>query len=743
MMRHLRTMAIFLVLTILFYWKLILVRQYSLILGFEGTNQMYAWFQFLTTCIWKGVSPGWDPFTFSGHAFAGEMQTGAFYPLYRIFSLYPSKNGGISPNLYNEIFVLSHAAASLFMYALCRELRASSFASIVSGLVFSLGGILARLGDWPHLLESGLWLPLLVLCILKALRQSSVPKCAAWSIAAGLTMALSVLAGGLHFVIMQGIVALSVTIYYAAIPQFTALSTKRGGLIFGLCLLFALTGGAVQLLPSAEYSRLAYRFYGTGASIASERIPYSSIGDNITPQAAIALLFATPAGPVASGEFINPYAGVFPLLAAIIGCWANWRSHFVRYLAGLALLAYLYSWGSFSLLNGVAYALTPFIWMARESSRFMYLVDFSLAVLAAFGLDTLLRDPLSPAVAKAEHVLRWASIAAVAATIWPTVTGGAAMNAWVGLSLVLIIASWAVVRYVRTGHNPAWARILILILVLFDLNAFDWLPVSINERRAAGQDQLARLQSAHGAVDFLRSRPGPFRVEVAGEPRPNVGDYFGIETTWGAGVTVGADYLDMQNRQDLLNARYILRPAATPEGGWIYADANWKVYERTDAFPRAWILHRAQKVAGKEELIAKLNIHGADLRQIALFKEILPERLEPSAAGESERVAVSEPHQDQVAARVHATGRGLVVFSEMFYPGWQASVNGQPAKIWKVDGDLRALVVPRGDSTILMSYRPATLRWGAILSLCAFLGGGVFICCILWANRPASRPERI
>ena len=65
-------------------------------------------------------------------------------------------------------------------------------------------------------------------------------------------------------------------------------------------------------------------------------------------------------------------------------------------------------------------------------------------------------------------------------------------------------------------------------------------------------------------------------------------------------------------------------------------------------------------------------------------------------------------------------GRSLLVLSELYYPGWTASVNGKTQRIWKVDGALRGIVVPQGDSQVSLHYRPVSLYIGAALSVIAF-----------------------
>src|ERR1035441_9776714 len=82
--------------TVVFYWQLLLTRQFSLLTGAEDVNQAYSWFHFWITQLRRGAAPLWDPYTFAGHSFAGEMQTAAFYPLNLLLALFPFNNRGRS-----------------------------------------------------------------------------------------------------------------------------------------------------------------------------------------------------------------------------------------------------------------------------------------------------------------------------------------------------------------------------------------------------------------------------------------------------------------------------------------------------------------------------------------------------------------------------------------------------------------------------------------------------------------------
>ena len=59
---------------------------------------------------------------------------------------------------------------------------------------------------------------------------------------------------------------------------------------------------------------------------------------------------------------------------------------------------------------------------------------------------------------------------------------------------------------------------------------------------------------------------------------------------------------------------------------------------------------------------------------------------------------------------------GLLVLSEVYYPGWRATVDGQPTSIARVNYVLRGVSVPAGQHRVEIFYRPKTFTWGAVIS---------------------------
>jgi hypothetical protein len=396
------------------------------------------------------------------------------------------------------------------------------------------------------------------------------------------------------------------------------------------------------------------------------------------------------------------------------------------------VIAFLYSLGEFSAVHGLLRTLIPYLWMAREANRFMYLAEFALAILAAYGVEALLYGPADePAWRPLTRVLTWIAGACAVAQAIPALFEHPGINQWASLSILLVFASYGLYRFVIRGHSGPAVRFAMVALILFDLTTFNWTP----EPRT-GSDALERALSTRGAVNFLRSRPGKFRVQIASEDPPPIGDLYGVATTAGGmRATLLNEYLALlwNGRLDLLNPRYLLKPASASEPGDIYHDSKWKVYENPSAYPPAWVVHQVIVEPSPERLVRRLGSPEVDLHWQALLGASPEAALEPLVESASEDVKFRACGRNRLELTVRAQSRGLLVVSEIFYPGWRAAVNGKPTQIYEVDGALRGVVVPRGESRIVLRYSPWSFWLGASLTLAAF-GGTLLAVFLTWRN---------
>ena len=72
---------------------------------------------------------------------------------------------------------------------------------------------------------------------------------------------------------------------------------------------------------------------------------------------------------------------------------------------------------------------------------------------------------------------------------------------------------------------------------------------------------------------------------------------------------------------------------------------------------------------------------------------------------------------EQVRVRVSAQRPGLLVLDDAYAPGWEATVDGRPVPVSRVDYVLRGVPVPAGTHTVTFHYSPLSWRIGWVVSL--------------------------
>ncbi|MCF0159776.1 MAG: YfhO family protein, partial [Bacteroidaceae bacterium] len=108
------------------------------------------------------------------------------------------------------------------------------------------------------------------------------------------------------------------------------------------------------------------------------------------------------------------------------------------------------------------------------------------------------------------------------------------------------------------------------------------------------------------------------------------------------------------------------------------------------------------------------------------FKEALHDAPAVLPVDPAARVQLVEYRPNHLRYETESSTDGVVVFSEIYYPDWTATVDGQPAPIGRADYVLRAMQVPAGKHVIEMTFDPQSIRtteavaWAAMLVL---LGG--------------------
>ena len=129
------------------------------------------------------------------------------------------------------------------------------------------------------------------------------------------------------------------------------------------------------------------------------------------------------------------------------------------------------------------------------------------------------------------------------------------------------------------------------------------------------------------------------------------------------------------------------------------------------------VVQKAQQaVLIAEENIRKNNEEIEATGQLALRHEAVGDQKFKDILGEStpqdtlSRVVLKDYKPNCLTYDVESGKGGVVVFSEIYYPGWTATVDGEQAKLGRVDYVLRALNVSPGEHEVVLTFKPSSIR---------------------------------
>ena len=174
---------------------------------------------------------------------------------------------------------------------------------------------------------------------------------------------------------------------------------------------------------------------------------------------------------------------------------------------------------------------------------------------------------------------------------------------------------------------------------------------------------------------------------------------------------------------NMLNTRYFILPL---QGGQTVPIQN------PYAYGNAWFVDKLNYVNNANEEIAAVG--KIDLRHQAVADAKFKEQLGEAAVQDTASVVTITSYEpNRLTYDVNSGKGGVLVFSEIYYPGWEAKVDGQPVELGRVDYILRALNVQPGKHQVELSFFPKsvnlteTIAYIAYVLLILLVAAGVFL----------------
>ena len=173
---------------------------------------------------------------------------------------------------------------------------------------------------------------------------------------------------------------------------------------------------------------------------------------------------------------------------------------------------------------------------------------------------------------------------------------------------------------------------------------------------------------------------------------------------------------------NMLNTKYFILPL---QGGQSVPLENPYTYGN------AWLVDKVHYVSNANEELE--GIRGLNLRREAVadqqFKDVLGESIVQDSVG-LVRIKAYEPNK--LTYEVESDKGGVVVFSEIYYPGWTATVDGVEQELGRVNYVLRALQVKPGKHEVVLSFFPKSIDRTETIAYISYVVLLLIILLLVW-----------
>jgi hypothetical protein len=444
----------------------------------------------------------------------------------------------------------------------------------------------------------------------------------------------------------------------------------------------------------------------------------------------------------------SDYAGLIPLSLAVLGVAAAWRANLRWVVAGVFALALAFGpvtpWGS-------ALASLPVYGGFRNPLMWMHFFSLSLCIFAAVGWSIL-------ETGNCRRLMRAMGVALVAASVPLLVLGLKPDTAASFLAGKGFVQSHITAGRVKPGEiNPvvsgagyraaATASVSGAAMLAagaaanpFLAAGLPWLAVAADLWSAsAGYIRTAPLRSQEGldpVAGWLVERRGvdplPFRAATD--------EYFAVPNSrmkagiqWVSGYhSVGlgryallyeeARSSPSMNLLSLMNVRYIVS-ASGPQEGWnpeavigMPGGGSAMIYANNGALPRAFLVREAVSCPDFQSIMEVIRSPEWN-PGVMPTDSALPGGWRTGKLVTRGTIATPVYAREEQVAKVSLRGRGILVFSENWYPAWKAYVDGKRVHIIRAYGVMRALALDPGEHEVRMIYDSWLSKIGLWLTL--------------------------
>ena len=681
-----------------------------------------------------GRLPKWNPYNFSGTPLLANMQAAVFYPLNIIFWLTSFQTA------WAILVMLQPLLAGVFLYFYLRNFDLSSRASFLGALSFSFSGFFVAWLEWNTIGHVAAWFPLVLLAKEKLLKKISLP----WIVTLIFAESTLIFAGHAQtafYAISFSTVYLLVRILQKAHEQIHVNSKNYGRQLINKFLIglwpFILFGSiviivtSIQTLPSLQFILNSGRNFDLPDWHRPDWfLPWQHLVQFVAPD-----FFGNPTtgnywGVWNYGEFVG-YIALFPLLMAFFAVTAR-RDRKTLFFTVMLVFSML-------LALPTAFAKLPYelqipFLSTLQPSRIIFIIDFCLSVLAAFGLDYVVR-PEEKRNRRVLRVIMFISISMVG--LWLVVLFGSRL----GLSYIqvdslvaqrnlafptafFVISSIGLLGLSRFAFKKI-VLTRISIIILLGITVFDFYRFFTKFTPFTDPSLLFPTTKT---TEFLQTNTENFRIMSADRRilAPNTALMYQIQSVDGYDPLYLKNYGELiagwtRNRADispaafnriltpensqslftnLLGVKYVLslNPLELPGFVLVFQEGETRVYENKNALPRTYLAEAVLLQESPQQVVSRI-FENKDLLDRFVFTHV-PVSIEPFVLENEEHADIINYSANEITIQVNAKHPRLLVLTDMYYPAWQVFIDETKAEIIPANYFFRGVKVPAGSHTV-------------------------------------------
>lgn len=692
----------------------------------DHSELYFPWWVFINQTIRSGGFPVLNRFWFAGSLPFAAIETGVFYPPTLLFQLFfdASRDLDRAYSFFFASLMLHYLLASLAFYLLMTVgLRVRRLPALFGSLVFCCSGSFVGRFVHPLLIVNLAWVPLAYLFFLLFLRDRRLIH----ALGAAVVLALIVAAGHPQMVYYT-FLAFGVTALVAALAE-----RVDGPLILAFSVFILIAGVLLVAQKVFLGVELAGNIVRAGAGESSE-----NLFNSLSPRYYLTLFVPYLYGRHGVGYWGSEYPwgnwenflyiGLLPILCLPFCLFRRNRKELAIFGSGLAF-SLLIAFGRYSEISAFVNRHLPFSQSLGYLSKITVLFHFYLVVLVTLGFQELWdfsrrKRNLAIALAAATFLLLFVvltpgTVEALrpAGTRPPTPLALDFANRSVLVARLLFLL---IVAFVGLPWMLRRRGALRLVLPLYALD----LVLTVSSFNPI-DPSVGRPSERFGKTPETRkilADPGLLRVQNLFPVNANM--VMRIETTYGYHTVRTLAYQrifgglgpEFRGLLDLLGVRYYFAQGDLESYGYVPAgNAFWR---SPTAMSPVTFVPAFQRVPDEDEMSNRVLNREFDPRRAVLFETSveLPHGFQAPAdtpVGTSETpVAISEYSATRVRASVNAPSAGFLLLSKLQYPGWEATLDGRPARLLPADLSFYALPVGAGPHSVEFRFRSRALRAG-------------------------------